>query len=153
MISGRYDIIADQGSTFKLFVEYQTAGSTAIDLFSHRAEMQVRRNSNNSGILLHLTGSGFTAPAVTGGGSTGFYTPGVVGSSLDGVRGTGGILLNASFTGGSGSNTGGIFIDVDAVSMSHVPTGRHLYDLELIEGNEVTRILQGRFEVEPEVTK
>jgi len=161
MAAAQYNILADQGSTFKLFVEYQTAGSTAIDLNNYQAEMQVRRNSNNSGVLLYLTGSGYAADggglgrrtAVTGGGSTGFFTPGVVGSSLDGIRGTGGIRLNTSYTGGSGSNTGGIFINVDAVSMANVPIGRHLYDLELINGTDVTRILQGRFEIEPEITK
>jgi len=153
MPAAQYNILADQGSTFKLFVDYQTAGSTAIDLNNYRAEMQVRRNSNNSGVLLYLTGSGFTATAVTGGGATGFFTPGTVGSSLDGIRGTGGIRLNTSYTGGSGSNTGGIFIDIDAVSMSNIPEGRHLYDVELINGSETTRILQGRFEIEPEITR
>jgi hypothetical protein len=153
MPAAQYNILADQGSTFKLFVDYQTAGATAVNLNNHRAEMQVRRNSNNSGILLYLTGSGFTATAVTGGGETGFFTPGTIGSSLDGIQGTGGIRLNTSYTGGSGSNTGGIYINVDALSMSNVPVGRHLYDLELINGSEVTRILQGRFEIEPEITK
>ena len=148
MPAAQYNILADQGSTFKLFVDYQTAGATAVNLNNHRAEMQVRRNSNNSGILLYLTGSGFTATAVTGGGETGFFTPGTIG-----IQGTGGIRLNTSYTGGSGSNTGGIYINVDALSMSNVPVGRHLYDLELINGSEVTRILQGRFEIEPEITK
>jgi hypothetical protein len=38
--------------------------------------------------------------------------------------------------------------------MSGVPAGRWVYDIELKSaGNEVTRILEGRFIVTPEVTQ
>ena len=51
MPAGQYHIFADQGSTFKLFVEYQTSGSTAIDLANYSADLQVRRNTSNENIL------------------------------------------------------------------------------------------------------
>ena len=87
MPSSNYDISVDQGSTLRLFVEYQTIGSTGIDLNSYSASMQVRRTYNDTDILLFMTGTTL-AGAVTGGGSTGEF---VLGS---GVSGTGGVLLN-----------------------------------------------------------
>lgn len=145
MPAGQYHIVADQGSTFKLFIEYQTAGSTAIDLATYSAEMQVKRNKETSNRLLYLTGTTL-ASAVTGGGSTGYFV------GTGGIAGTGGITLNAGSTGLAGT-TGGIYIKIDNVSMSNIPSGRHFYDLELIQGSDVTRIIEGRFEVTPEVTR
>ena len=40
MPAANHHIFVDQGSTFKLFFEYQTQGSTAIDLSSYSANMQ-----------------------------------------------------------------------------------------------------------------
>ena len=145
MPSSNYDISVDQGSTLRLFIEYQTSGSTGIDLNSYSASMQVRRTYNDSDILLYLTGTTL-AGAVTGGGSTGEFTIG------GGVAGSGGVLLNRSATGGAGY-TGGIYIDADATTMSFVPAGRHLYDLELDNDGVITKILKGRFEVHPEITR
>ena len=153
MSAAQYNILADQGSTLKFYAEYQTSGGTGIDLNGYRAEMQVRRNSSNSDMLLFLTGTTMSH-AVTGGGSTGHFS----GISPDiGVVGEGGITLNAGTTGQaigtSGGVTGGIYIRIDPTTMANIPVGRHLYDLELINGTDVTRIIQGRFEVEPEVTR
>jgi len=145
MPASNYDISTDQGSTLRLFVEYQTSGSTGIDLNSYSASMQVRRTYNDTDILLFLTGTTL-AGAVTGGGSTGEF---ILGS---GVSGTGGILLNASLTGAYG-HTGGIYIDTDATTMSNIPAGKHLYDLELNLDGVVTKIMKGRFEVYPEITR
>ena len=145
MPSSNYDISVDQGSTLRLFVEYQTIGSTGIDLNSYSASMQVRRTYNDTDILLFMTGTTL-AGGVTGGGSTGEF---VLGS---GVSGTGGVLLNRSSTGGSGY-TGGIYIDADATTMANIPAGRHLYDLELDLDGVITKILKGRFEVHPEITR
>lgn len=145
MPAGQYHILADGGSTFKLFMEYQTAGGTAIDLSSYEARMQVRRNSNNENILLFMTGTTLTS-SVTGGGVTGYFSP------TGGIAGTGGITLNASSVGNTGT-TGGIYIQVDNISMSNIPSGRHFYDLEIVQGTDVTRIVQGRFEISPETTR
>lgn len=145
MPAANHHLTADQGSTFKLFMEYQTEGATAIDLKNYNAHMQVRRASTTKTLLLDISGSTL-AGGVTGGGNTGYF------AITGGVAGIGGITLNASSTGGSGY-TGGIYVEVDATTMSNIPYGRHLYDLELILGSEVTRILEGRFEVTPEVTR
>jgi hypothetical protein len=145
MPAGQYHIFADQGSTFKLFVEYQTSGNTAIDLKNYSANLQVRRNSLNENVLLHFSGTTL-AGAVTGGGSTGSYT------GTGGIAGSGGITLNSGPTGATGY-TGGIFILADATTMKNIPSGRHFYNLELTNNSEVSRILEGRFEVDSEVVR
>lgn len=145
MPAANHHLTADQGSTFKLFMEYQTEGSTAIDLKNYTAHMQVRRATTTKTLLLDISGSTLGG-GVTGGGNTGFF------SITGGVSGSGGITLNAGSTGRSGY-TGGIYVEVDATTMTNIPYGRHLYDFELITGSEVTRIMEGRFEVTPEVTR
>lgn len=57
MSAAKHDLDVDRGSTFKLFLEYQTAGSTAIDLNGYTADMQVRRSADASDIILHLQGN------------------------------------------------------------------------------------------------
>lgn len=52
------------------------------------------------------------------------------------------------------TSSGGVTVTVDAATMADVPSGRWVYDIELVSaGNEVTRILEGRFIVTPEVTQ
>ena len=149
MPSANHHIFVDQGSTFKLFFEYQTQGNTAIDLSAYSANMQVRKSVNDPLLLLHISGtSGHTGGVprgVTGGGITGDF------AITGGVGGFGGITLNSSSTGAT--LNGGVNIVVDATTMSNIPSGRHLYDLELITGAEITRIIEGRFEVSPQVSR
>jgi|GEM_PF-1065617 len=147
MPSGQYDIEADQGSTFRFHVTYLDSSETEVDLNSYTAKMQVRRSFSSDNILLTITG-GTSDGGVIGGGSTGYFT------GTGGIAGTGGIVLNAGTSGVAGT-TGGIYISVDHVTMRNVPRGRHFYDLELtnLGDSSVTRILKGRFEVDPEVTR
>tara|TARA_Y100000034_G_scaffold123034_1_gene169279 strand:- start:62 stop:340 length:279 start_codon:yes stop_codon:yes gene_type:complete len=92
--------------------------------------MQVRRSTISSTPLLNVT-TGVTAGITTG---------------------TGGFLMNTSATGSS--LTGGILLTVDAVSMGLVPSGQHVYDIELVSGGAtVSRLLEGRFECSSEVTR
>ena len=147
MPAGEYDIAADQGSTFRFHVTYMDSAENAVDLNDYNATMQVRRSFTSDTILLTITG-GTVDRGVIGGGSTGYFT------GTGGVSGTGGIILNGSISGVTGT-TGGIYISVDHVTMKNLPRGRHFYDLELtnLGDDSVTRILKGRFEVDPEVTR
>jgi hypothetical protein len=145
MPASKYDIKAEQGSTFRLHLHYKTGDGDGIDLSGFGSRMQVRRSSKNPKILLYMSTSG-----VTGGGTTGDFSIG------GGVQGTGGIRLNASTTGQTGANglTGGIYMDIDNITMSSVPEGRHLYDLELINTTgDVQRLIEGFFEVTSEITR
>ena len=150
MTSAKHDINVDRGSSFKLFVEYQTSGSVGIDLSGYTADLQVRRHIDASGILLHFSGNTYER-GLTGGGSTGEY---VVGATYDGTSGSGGIYLNAGSTGTTAGITGGIFVLADHTSMKNVPKGRHFYDLELTATDgTVSRIVEGRFNVSSDVTR
>jgi len=145
MPAAKHDITVDQGATFKLFLEYQTKGSTGINLDEYGAQFQVRRYSSTDNLLLDILGDTIGGN-VFGGGSTGYFSLG------NGVQGTGGMTLNSGPTGQYGQN-GGIYIQVDANTMKNLPEGRHFYNFELIKDDEIYRILQGRFEVIPEIVR
>lgn len=144
MPASRYDIYAEQGTTFKLHLDYKYAGSggTGIDLSNFAGSMQVRRSSKDDNIILFLTKNG-----ITGGGNTGEFSLGY------GISGVGGISFNTSIAGATGY-TGGILIKVDATSMKNTPYGKHFYDLELTNSiGEVTRLIEGTFEINREITR
>jgi hypothetical protein len=133
---------AEQGTTFKLHLDYKYKGGTGIDLSNFTGEIQVRRSSKDSGLLLFLSSSG-----VTGGGITGEF------SNSDGVSGVGGISFNTAIDGSSGY-TGGILLKVDSNTMKNVPYGKHFYDFELTNSlGEVQRLIEGSFEVSREITR
>ena len=136
-----YTITHDKGTTFKFHALYKSATGGAIDLAGQSARMQVRRSPDDTQLALFITGSG-----VTGGGSTGEFAVGA------GVGGTGGITLNGSNSGAAGT-TGGIYVEFDAQTSSNLPTGRMFYDFELVDGEEITRIIQGRFEATANITR
>ena len=149
MPAGEYDIFSEQGTTFNLSLTYKDSNNNAIDLASYTGHMQVRRSINDKQAIMYLTGTA-GGMNMTGGGPTGEFTVGSTAAA--GILGTGGIQLNTSSTGGIG-HTGGIYISVDFASMKNVPAGNHVYDIELVSGSTVDRILKGRFEVDAEVTK
>jgi hypothetical protein len=143
MPASRYDIYAEQGSTFKLHLDYKYKGGTGIDLTNFTGELQVRRSEKDNQVVLFLTDVG-----VTGGGTTGEFTIGV-----DGVAGIGGISFNTSTSGTSGY-TGGIMFKVDKTTMKSVPAGKHFYDFEITNSlGETYRLVEGSFEVSREITK
>lgn len=62
-----------------------------------------------------------------------------------------------SLTNGSGITLGGtagtITVEISAASMGAASSGQFAYDLELDSGSEVIRLLQGIFDITPEVTR
>lgn len=113
-MSGKYNIVAEQGATFNLNFTVQTDG-TAWNFTGYTAAMQVRQSTSSTTTLLNLS------------------------------SGTGAITMNAS---------GVVGITVAATTMSTVPAGRWVYDIEFTSpNNEVTRLLEGRFIVSAEVTQ
>ena len=69
MIAGRYDIIADQGSTFTRQLRYEDSTGVPVDLTNFTAEMELRDTYCGS-VVLALTTAG-TAPSITLGGTAG----------------------------------------------------------------------------------
>ena len=153
MPAGVYNINAEQGVTFKLHLSYKDSSDEPVDLIDYTARMQVRRSPEDSDLLLFVTGSTMNNTSgsvhngsLTGGGDTGEFVAGA------GIAGTGDIKLNSNSLGGTGT-TGGILISLDAVSMSNCPKGNHFYDLEIVTGETVTRLVEGRFSVDREITR
>ena len=109
-MSGKYNIVAEQGATFNLNFRVETDG-TAWNLSDYTFAMQVRRSTSSSTTLLNITSATMTS-------------------------------------------LGQVSVTVSAATMSDVPAGRWVYDIELTSsGDEVTRILEGRFIVSPQVTQ
>jgi hypothetical protein len=113
-MSGKYNIVANQGATFKLNFTVQTDG-VAWDFTGYTSAMQVRRSTSSATTLLNLSSA------------------------------AGNITMNAS---------GEVSVTVSATTMSGVPSGRWVYDIEFTSpSSEVTRLLEGRFIVSAEVTQ
>ena len=70
MPAGRYDIIADQGSTLIRNLKYFDGAGDPVDLTGYTAAMQVRENYGSTATVLSLTSEG-TAPTITLGSSDG----------------------------------------------------------------------------------
>ena len=139
-MSARYDITSNQGETLHLHILYTDSDDNGIDLTSYDAEMKVKRTFlGSSNTLLHLTGS---TSGITAGGTG--YTGGI----------TGGIFLNRN-VGNSGSQTGGILVIAGSTATGWIPDGSHHYDMELKYKftGETTRVIEGRFESDGEVTR
>ena len=109
-MSGKYNIVAEQGATFNLNFRVETDG-TPWNLTGYTFAMQVRRSTSATTTLLNLTSATMTS-------------------------------------------VGHVSATVSAATMATIPAGRWVYDIELTSsGNEVTRILEGRFIVTAEVTQ
>ena len=148
MPAGRYDIQVEQGVTFRLHLLYKDMNNDPVDLSGYSGRMQVRRSPDDTQLILSVDSTG-----VTGGGVTGEFV--ATGSTSDfiGIPGSGGIFFNRSMTGGVGQ-IGGILIDIDSDTTSNVPRGNHVYDFELVSGDQiVTRLISGRFSVDREITR
>ena len=109
-MSGKYNIVAEQGATFNLNFRVETDG-TPWNLTGYTFAMQVRRSTSDTNTLLNIT--------------------------------------SATMTSG-----GHVTATATATTMSGIPAGRWVYDIELTSsGGQVTRILEGRFIVTAEVTQ
>lgn len=126
MAAGRYNFIIEQGSTTDFEVQWNDANGSPVDLTYYQARMQIRSSYGNSGTLFAS-----------------------LSSSLD-EDGTG---LNLS-----GSNninpltSGSIGVIISAVSTSLFTFGEARYDLEMVSGSYVTRLLEGKVKLSKEVT-
>tara|TARA_R100001015_G_C4506303_1_gene79339 strand:+ start:215 stop:598 length:384 start_codon:yes stop_codon:yes gene_type:complete len=126
MAAGKYSFTIEQGATTDFQIDWRDSTGTPVDLTDYTARMQIRSSYGSSGILYaNLT------------------------SDLD-SDGTG---LNMS---GSNSafppTSGSIGVIISAASSSNFTFQEALYDLELVTGSTVTRLLQGNVRLSKEVT-
>lgn len=124
MSAGTYNINAEQGATYsKLFTLTNSAGDL-IDLTGYTARLQVREKYSSEVKLLDLT---------TENG----------GIALGGAAGTVTVLATAT--------------QMAAITVPDLPgtppKRSAVYDLELITGSTITRLLQGKFDITREVTR
>jgi hypothetical protein len=52
-----------------------------------------------------------------------------------------------------GGTAGTIILEANPTTTAAIPAGQYVYDLEMVQSGAVTRLLQGTFIVDPEVTR
>lgn len=116
MSAGVYDIVCEQGSTFRRTFRWLDSNEQAVDLTGFTAEMHVRTNHKAATTIVELS------------------------------TGLGGITISPS--------EGRVQIELSATQTAALPVVKGVYDLELrSSGGIVTRLLEGKFTVSPEVTR
>lgn len=128
MAAGKYSFIIEQGSTLNFEIQYKDSNSNPIDLTGYGAKMQIKSDYADNSPVTYITLSSSLAPDGTG--------------------------LNLN--GGNGDkplSSGSIGIIISAVSTSLFTFDTAKYDLELINGSVVTRVLEGTIRLSKEVTR
>ena len=128
MSAGKYALLIEQGATLKLDLAYKDSNNAAINLSGYSGKLQIKDNYADSATTTYLTLS----------------------SSLN-ADGTG-----INFSGSSNSISpvsGTIGIVISAVSSSVLTFDTAYYDLEIMSGSIVTRLLQGTVKINKEVTR
>lgn len=126
MPAGRYSFTIEQGATTSFQLQYSDSDGNPVDLTGYHARMQIRETIPSTVVICNLS------------------------SSLD-SDGTG---LNLS--GSSGTlplASGSIGVYISAASSSNFDFDSAVYDIELVDGSEVVRLVQGRIKLDKEVTR
>jgi len=126
MASGKYTFILEQGATTDFEVVWKDSNGSRVDLTPYSGRMQIRSDYGSSGTLY---------------------------ANLSSTLDTDGTGLN--FLGSNGSNpltSGSIGIFISAASSSNFSFSEARYDLEMVSGSYVTRLLQGKIKLSKEVT-
>lgn len=126
MAAGKYSFIIEQGATTDFEIIWKDAEGSRSDLTGYHARMQIRSDYGANSTLYASLSSSLKAD------------------------GTG---LNLS--GSSGNNplsSGSIGIYISAASSSAFNFGEARYDLEMVSGSYVTRLLEGKIKLNKEVT-
>tara|TARA_R100000231_G_scaffold132398_1_gene104876 strand:+ start:486 stop:878 length:393 start_codon:yes stop_codon:yes gene_type:complete len=129
MAAGKYSFVIEQGATTDFEVQYKDSSGTPVDLTNYHARMQIRSDYGGT-LICSLT------------------------SSADGSAGdSDGTGLNLSGSNGTTPiESGSIGIFISAASSSNFNFGDAKYDLELVQGSTVTRLLEGKVQLSKNVT-
>lgn len=126
MAAGRFDIVLEQGATFDLPIRYSNPDGTSINLSGYTARLQVREAAHSE-LLVEFSSD---------------------------LQANGFILLSGAAEDREDGANGNIRIFMTSANTSAVPALRGRYDLELSDSHGYTiRLLEGQFEVEPEITR
>lgn len=127
MSAGRYSFVIEQGATLNLNVQWNDSEDNPISLEGCHARMQIRPEIGSSEVLLSLTSSFANA----------------CGSGLN-LSGSDGLTPVQS---------GSIGIIISAYSSSLLNFNEAYYDLEVVNGCDVTRLLEGKVKLSKNVTR
>jgi hypothetical protein len=126
MAAGKYSFVIEQGATTNLNIQWTDASGSAIDLTGYQARMQIRPAVESSEVYISLS------------------------SSLQ-PDGTGLNLAGSCDCNPPESGSVGIYIS--AYSSSLLNFNEAYYDLEMVNGIEVTRLLEGKIKLSKNVTR
>lgn len=126
MAAGKYSFLIEQGATLSFELQYKDSAGTPIDLTGYTARMQIRSSVDSTTTIASLT-STLTA---------------------DGT----GLNLNGS-SGTKPLSSGSIGVYISAASSSLFTFNEGVYDLELVSGSAVTRLIEGKVKLSKEVTR
>jgi len=127
MAAGTYNFTIEQGTTVDFELQYTDVNNSPINLTGYSGRMQIKSGFANDKPVTYTSLSSSRYPDGTG--------------------------LN--FNGSSGTkplSSGSIGIYISAVSSSAYTFAKAKYDLELVSGSTVTRILEGVISLSKEVT-
>tara|TARA_R100000152_G_C6665139_1_gene102976 strand:+ start:201 stop:584 length:384 start_codon:yes stop_codon:yes gene_type:complete len=126
MAAGNYTFTIEQGATTDFQIDWKDSNGNPVDLTDYTARMQIRSNYGSSGTLYaKLTST--------------LYNDGT-GLNMSGSNS----LLSPT--------SGSIGVIISAASSSNFTFSEALYDLEMVSGSYVTRLLQGKVKLSKEVT-
>jgi hypothetical protein len=126
MAAGKHSFIIEQGATTNLNVQWTNNSGSAVDLTGYQARMQIRPGIEASDVYISLSSS----------------------LSPDGT----GLNLNGS-DGVTPLESGSVGIYISAYSSSLLNFTEAFYDLEMVNGREVTRLLEGKVRLSKNVTR
>jgi hypothetical protein len=126
MAAGKYSFTIEQGATTNFEIQYKDSGSTPINLAGYSAKMQLRTAVDNTTALLTLSSS---------------LQPDGTGLNLSGSNGNTTLL------------SGSIGVIISAITSSVLDFDTAVYDLELMSGSVVTRLLEGTVRLSKNVTR
>jgi hypothetical protein len=127
MAAGKYSFVLEQGATTNFEIQYKDANGSAINLSGYSGKMQIKSDYADNNPTTYITLS----------------------SSLK-ADGTG---LN--FSGSNGSTptqSGSIGIYISAASSSLLTFDTAKYDLEIVSGGTVSRLLEGNIKLSKQIT-
>jgi len=136
MTISQKDIEVSQGETTALFFKQIDSYGNGIDLTGNKAIFAIKRYPTSNKLMLLVTDV-----SVIHGGYIGEF-------GNVGYGGNGGSVVNEDLDGNS--LTGGIVFSIDKDSMTRVPSGRHFYEVSLLNGGNVDRVFEGRVDVRPQ---
>jgi hypothetical protein len=126
MAAGKYSFIIEQGATTDFQIDWTDDLGSPIDLTGMHARMQIRPAPDASEIFVNLSSS---------------FSPDGTGLNLSGSVGTNPL------------SSGSIGVYISADSSSLLTFGEAYYDLEVVNGNEVYRLIEGKVRLSKNVTR